>query len=93
MKRQKKILNILGTLSFSSVIIQDLQISYTISRIMLTEAYLPIDELVTYYGTKFDEISGDLAHLPLNLNYLQAFKSPKDLSADNLHKTIKVNSL
>ncbi len=44
---------------------------------MLTEAYLPLDELLKYYGSS----ERPIAHLPLNFSLFQ-FKKKEDLTAE-----------
>lgn len=57
-------------------------------RIMMTEAYLDIPDLVKYYGQVLNNTFGDISHLPLNLKFLESFKTEEDLTALKLKETI-----
>ena len=59
----------------------------------MTEAYLPVSELIPYYGKNFTEHAGDISHMPLNFGLIENFKSEGDVTADKvgLRERIAIN--
>ena len=57
-------------------------------RIMMTEAYLPTDELMKYYGTNFTEHAGDISHMPANFALIEDLPDAESVTAENLDKVI-----
>ncbi len=53
-------------------------------RIMLTEAYLPVKDLVKYYGSNFSDHSGDASHVPINFAFVDKFNSESVLTAEKV---------
>lgn len=58
-------------------------------RIMMTEAYLPLDELIKYYGTNITDNVGTISHMPLNFGLITDFKTPSQVSSYNVGSSIK----
>lgn len=50
----------------------------------MTEAYLPVSELMAYYGS-----DGTIAHMPMNLAFLTSFMRKEDVTADKLKTAIE----
>jgi len=51
-------------------------------RIMLTEAYMPVDKVMAYYGNK----SNPIAHFPFNFALISA--SQENISAQSIYSAI-----
>ncbi|KAJ4436648.1 hypothetical protein ANN_16779 [Periplaneta americana] len=57
--------------------------SNTETKIMMTEAYMPVRNLMEYYGNK----STPIAHFPFNFEFIELKK--KNLTAESVHNVIK----
>ena len=57
-------------------------------RVMMTEAYLPTDKLIEYYGTNFTEHAGDISHMPANFMLIEDLPDAESVTAENLDKVI-----
>ena len=59
------------------------------TRVMMTEAAVSVDELKDYYGTNFSAHAGDIAHMPINFNFAEAFIEPRDVNPEKVRSVIK----
>jgi alpha-glucosidase len=58
-------------------------------RIMMTEAYLPTESVMEYYGTNFTEHAGSISHMPMNFAFIEELNSATDVTADKVCTSIK----
>lgn len=60
-------------------------------RVMMTEAYLPVEDLGKYYGEVEEQI-GSISQMPINFNFISTFRSSEDLTAQNVNQKISIST-
>merc|ERR1719376_478866 len=56
-------------------------------RVMMTEAYLAVEDMGKYYG-EIDEQIGDVSHMPLNFGLIEKFDSEESATAQKVYQAV-----
>lgn len=58
-------------------------------RLIMTEAYVGVEDLVEYYGDINQDGIGSISQMPINFSLVSEFRKPEDITGEKLTKVLK----